>query len=444
MDRNLSIEVPYDLRLQVETKDGDIEYEGVGPAVSLSTASGNIRIRSAWRAMRLRALCPVEPKVVAPRGLKLSKGWTLQEPKHWMLSDNKSALDIAYGTVFVRMAAKSTLELIDAPFPNESPVKPPWVAAGEVEAFLKSAKNRPAPRETTPAPATGESPAGDVVFRSDVRLVNLSISIKDDSGKPVAGLAASDFEVLEDNVPQKVDFAGAEEVSANVAFLIDLSGSTQTQRTVLKDAVTRFLGILRPKDKAALYAIANDLFYVLSRLSPERQAIQGVLDRLGRVSGGSPVYDSIWLAYAEELKARPGERNALIVISDGLDNQIDQSGTGSEVSYKKLRDALALADLLIYPVVLDPFTLGPAPSRNTTASRRMEELAEITGGRTFPSKSLEAMAPVITQVGEELRSLYTVAYRPSNQEFRGEWRKVEVRLKKPGLKLRSRSGYVAR
>ena len=54
------------------------------------------------------------------------------------------------------------------------------------------------------------------------------------------------------------------------------------------------------------------------------------------------------------------------------------------------------------------------------------------------------MAPVIEQVGEELRSLYSVAYRPSNQEFKGEWRRVEVRLRKPGLKLRARSGYFAR
>lgn len=444
MDKNLSLEVPYDMRLQVETKAGDIEYEGVGPAVSLSTASGNVKVRSTWRAMRLRALCVAEPKVVSPRGLKLNKGWTLQEPRQWMLSDNKSALDIAYGTVFVRMGTKATLELIDSPYPNESPVKPPWVAAGEVESFLKSPRSQGAPKEVAATPAAGGTDTGEVVFRSDVRLVNLSISIKDETGKPVAGLAPTDFEVLEDNVPQKVDFAGAEEVSANVAFLIDLSGSTQSQRGVLKEAVDRFLNILRPNDKAALYAIANDLFYVLARLSSDRQAIQGVLDKLGRVSGGSPIYDSIWLSYAEELKSRSGERNALIVISDGLDNQIDRSGAGSEVSYKKLREALALADLLIYPVVLDPFTLGPAPSRNTTASKRMEELAEITGGRTFPAKSLNEMAPVITQVGEELRSLYTVAYRPSNQEFRGEWRKVEVRIRKPGLKLRSRSGYVAR
>lgn len=444
MDKNLAIDVPFDMQLQIETKGGDIEYEGVGPGVKLSTASGNVKVHSAWRAMRLRALCDFEPKLVAPRGLKLNKGWTLQEPRRWMLSDNKTALDIAYGTVFVQMGAKATLELIDGPFPTDSPVKPPWVAAGEVDAFLKSSRLK-APAPAAPAPVSGAAePSGEVLFRSDVRLVNLSISIKDASGKPVAGLRPEDFQVFEDGVPQKVDFAGAEQVNANVAFLIDLSGSTLNQRNVLKDAVTRFLEVLRPNDKAAVYAIANDLFYVLARLSTDREAVTRVLGRLGRVSGGSPVYDSIWLAFGEELRSKPGERNALIIISDGLDNQIDGAGFGSETSFKKLRDALALAEVIVYPVVLDPYSVAPAPSRNRTARRRMEELAEVTGGRAFPARSLDEMAPVIEQVGEELRSLYTVAYRPNNQEFRGEWRKIDVRLSTPGLRLRARSGYFAR
>ena len=54
------------------------------------------------------------------------------------------------------------------------------------------------------------------------------------------------------------------------------------------------------------------------------------------------------------------------------------------------------------------------------------------------------MTPVIDEVGEELRSLYTVAYKPSNQHYEGEWRKVEVRVAKPGLKIRTRAGYFAR
>lgn len=444
MDRDLSVVTPYDLPLRLETKSGDIEFDGVAPAVHITTESGNVKIRSAWRGMRLRALNDTEPKLISPKGLKLNKGWTLQEPKRWMLADNKSALDVAYGTIFVQMGARKTLELADGPFPAESPVKPPWVAAGQVREILKAPKAKPPPAPSAPSPAGAESPSGDVVFRSDVRLVNLSVSIKDADGRPVPGLEPGDFEVLEDGVPQKVDFAGAEEVSANVAFLIDLSGSTLKDRDILKNAVSRFLSILRPKDKVSLYAIANDLFYVLARLTTNREGVTRVLSRLDRVSGGSPVYDCIWLAFAEELAKRSGERNALIIVSDGLDNQLDGSGFGSEIKFKDLKEALAISEVLVYPVVLNPFDLAPSPRRSETAAKRLEELANLTGGRVFPSRSLAEMTPVIEQVGEELRSLYSVAYRPSNQDFRGEWRRVEVRLKKQGLRLRARSGYFAR
>lgn len=444
MDRDLSVVVPYDLPLRLETKAGDIEFEGVAPSVRITTESGNVKLRSAWRAMRIRALNDAAPRLVSPKGLKLNKAWTLQPPKRWMLADNKTALDVAYGTIFVQMGAGKTLELVDAPFPAASPVKPPWVAAEQVEALLEAPKAKPSAPPAPPAISDPESSSAGVVFHSDVRLVNLSVSVKDAAGRPVPDLEPGDFEVLEDGVPQKVDFAGAEQVPANVAFLIDLSGSTLRDRDVLKDAVTRFLDILRPKDKVSLYALANDLFYVLSRLTANRQGLIRVLSRLDRVSGGSPVYDCIWLAYAEELGKHAGERNALIVISDGLDNQLDRGGTGSEVSYKDLKKALGMTDVLVYPVVLNPYDLAPSPRRSEIAAERMAELANLTGGRVFPARSLAAMTPVIQQVGDELRSLYSVAYRPSNQDFHGQWRKVELRMRRQGLRIRARSGYFAR
>ena len=52
--------------------------------------------------------------------------------------------------------------------------------------------------------------------------------------------------------------------------------------------------------------------------------------------------------------------------------------------------------------------------------------------------------PVYAQVAEELRAVYTVAYYPKNQNFDGKWRRVEVRVKRPGAKIRARAGYYAR
>jgi len=74
----------------------------------------------------------------------------------------------------------------------------------------------------------------------------------------------------------------------------------------------------------------------------------------------------------------------------------------------------------------------------------MEELAAASGGRLFSARSIGDLEPVYAQVAEELRSVYTLAYYPKNQNFDGRWRRVEVRVKGLGTRVRTRAGYYAR
>ena len=150
------------------------------------------------------------------------------------------------------------------------------------------------------------------------------------------------------------------------------------------------------------------------------------------------------LAYSEELRHRPAERNALIVISDGVDNRIRGVGAASEVSFQKLRRAAAGMNVLFYPVFLDPFTKVPPPGWTLRARMRMQALANVTGGRLFRAQSIRDLDPVYPLVAEELRSVYTVAYYPKNQDFDGAWRQVQVRVNRPDVKVRTRTGYFAR
>ena len=74
----------------------------------------------------------------------------------------------------------------------------------------------------------------------------------------------------------------------------------------------------------------------------------------------------------------------------------------------------------------------------------MRILAEASGGRLFTARSLKDLEPVYAQVAEELRSVYTLAYYPSNQNFDGRWRRIQVRTTRSGLTIRTRPGYYAR
>jgi VWFA-related protein len=170
-----------------------------------------------------------------------------------------------------------------------------------------------------------------------------------------------------------------------------------------------------------------------------------LIRRIPAASGGSPVYDAITLAYAEEFRSRGDQRNALIILSDGLDNQFYQQGVPSEVNFGKLAKAAESMHALFYPVFLDPTPEGEKPKGYAQKARRnLEELAEATGGRLFRARSVSELDPVYPQVEEELRSVYTLAYYPQNQDFNGEYRSIEVKVNRPGAIVRARAGYTAR
>ncbi|MFB3778780.1 MAG: VWA domain-containing protein [Bryobacteraceae bacterium] len=294
-----------------------------------------------------------------------------------------------------------------------------------------------------PVPAGKPAPAeGTPTFVSDVRLVNLSVSVSDRSGRPVRALRPDDFEVLEDGAPQKIAVAGAEEVPFNLVLLLDLSGSTIRSRAAMKEAARRFVGITRPQDRIALHLIADGLFSALSPLTEERAKLIELLDGIPDLRGNSPIYAAILLGYAEEFAARPQERNAMIVISDGMDDNLvrQASEDPSLLRFDLVRKAVAAMPLVIYPIYLD--------SRNiffgARARKQMEQVATESGGRLFAARSIEDLEPVYAQVARELRSVYTLAYYPRNQKFDGRWRRIQVRARRQDVRVRSRDGYYAR
>jgi len=449
---DLEITLPYGYDLQARTEAGHIDVSGFLHRAELITGTGSIRLAVPWAAARLRVSSRREPAMLSlPAGFKFRRrklGGRRREPE-WVLTDTLPADRITYSRLSVQANEPAALVLEDFPIPADAPVKPPWLATRIVEGLLAGRKSPPAPRAapkrrprepTSLAAVEGGLPR----FRSEVRLVTLNAAVTDSQGHPLADLQPADFEVTEDGVPQRLALASSGEAPFNLALLFDLSGSTRREREAMKEAARRFIGIARPRDRVAIYALAGNMFYVVSPLTGDRERLRRLIDLIPEVSGGTPLYDAIALAYAQEFPRRGGERNALIILSDGIDNQVHGLGVPSEVPFKKLLRAAARMDVLIYPVFLDPFTRVPPPEWARKARRNMQALAGVTGGRLFAAQSAHDLDPVYPQVAAELRSVYTLAYYPRNQAFDGAWRRVEVRVKRPGARVRARTGYFAR
>ena len=451
---DVRVSLPYGYYLQASTKSGRIRVEGMIRRAELATATGDLHLKAPWRYTRLALLCAERPgKFEKPGKLKLRVGTRTQaEPEvGWRLTDKLPDTAVVYGRIIARAErpGKGVLEEMDVP--ADAPVKPPALAAEIIEKILdrreKSARKARHSRRNPPAEPPAEEPVviegGIARFRGEVRMVTLAVAVYDRDGHPLTDLKPEDFEVYEDGVLQTIAHAASEEEPFNLALLLDLSGSTRRDRRAMMEAAKRFLDITRPQDKVAIYALAGSMFQVVTPLTGDRDRLYQVIDQMPDVSGASPIYDAIVLAYAEEFQDRPQERNALIVITDGVDNRIHDTGVPSRVSAKKLRRAAQSMNVLIYPVLLDPFRLVPAPEWAVRARQALTKLAQTTGGRLFPAHSIRDLDPVYDLVADELRSVYTLAYYPTDQNFDGSWRSIEVKVKRPGAKVRTRPGYYA-
>ena len=441
MDLELTLPIGY--RLEAQTTSGELSITGMLPAARLGTETGAIRISIPWGVARFTLDADEKPdELTLPKGRKflqsvvdISGGRTL-----WRLRDSLAERAIVYGSYRVRTRRPETIELTEFDRPLDWPIQFHSEAVPLLERMLDG-QGPPAPRAGAEAePAFGDSGA---LFRSDVRMVSLILAVSDAQGHPVPGLTTADFSVKEDGAPQAVEFAGSEETPFNLAILLDLSGSARQDRIHLQTAAEAFVRMAGEGDRVAIYALASGLFHTVSPLTSDRRKLLSEIKRLPEIAGASPLYDAITLAYAKELWGRPGERNALIVISDGLDNQVSKQEAPSSVKFSRLVKAAEEMHALIYPVFLrsaERFN----PKFAKAARENMQKLADASGGRLFPALSVADLEPVFPEIEAELRSVYGVAYYPKNQEFDGKWRKVEVRVDRPRVNVRARPGYYAR
>ncbi len=472
---NVALELPYGLDFEGKSESGDISMEGMVISGKVETRSGAIDITAPWEAMRLDAKLQEQPAAFAlPEGGLLE---AVPEPGTSALAvgDTHSKRKNTYGRVEVRAAAPRSVVFRNMDVPADSVVKMPWQAPGILDALLSGEPLSEQPPDG-PSLRRAEGLAADTVrFSSDVRMVNLSVSVTDEDGTPVTALDESSFEVIEGGVEQQLVSVTTGDAPFNMVVLLDMSASTVEDRVGMKLVARRFVAAARPEDRIAVYTLGNELFTVVSPLSSDRDDLAQRIDALPPMSGGSPLYDSIVLAYNEELRARAGQRNALVIISDGVDNQLgtllykpipenkkknkrwleyqeradqarrDLLAAASEIEFGTLRQAAGRVETLIYPFLVRH---GSSERRfrrpvEEAAKNNMEALAAASGGRVFYAAPEDQLDP-FREVTEELRSVYTLAYYPKNQEFDGAWRPVEVWVNRPGVTVRTRKGYVAR
>jgi Ca-activated chloride channel homolog len=281
------------------------------------------------------------------------------------------------------------------------------------------------------------------VFRAGVDIVGLNVVVTDGQQKPVNGLNAEDFTVLEDGIPQQVSFFAASHVPLDLAILLDTSASMSDKLKTVQDAAIGFAMRLRPSDRISVVAIKDSVKIV----HPLDEHIDAALAAIRETTagGGTSLYNGLYMSMREMIKERRdnGEvrRQAIAVLTDGDD-------TASLVSFDDVMEVAKEAGIAIYTITLK--SVVPARFADLTGRRSasesefaMRSLAFETGARSFAPSDITELAGVYGVIAEELASQYSIGYTSNNPRHDGAFRKVAVRVDQPGARTRTRSGYLA-
>jgi Ca-activated chloride channel homolog len=274
-----------------------------------------------------------------------------------------------------------------------------------------------------------------ITIRSRVNEVNVLFIATDKHGKFVRDLSQQDFTILDDHKPPQaiLNFKRETDLPLHLGLLIDVSGSVGSRFDFEQTAATSFL-------QHTLRASFDKAF--IAGFNTHTQLVQDFTDNVAQLSasvrklhdgGGTALYDAIYRASKEKfLKDHPNYpvRKAIIVVSDGEDNQ-------SEVSKAQAIEMAQRAEVIIYAISTDDSGLV------MRGDRVLEQLAEATGGRAFFPFKMKDITHSFAAIEDELRSQYVVSYKPADFDADGRYRTIEISSSKKDLQVRARKGYFA-
>jgi Ca-activated chloride channel family protein len=269
------------------------------------------------------------------------------------------------------------------------------------------------------------------LFTSGIDLVHVGVSVVDDDGEPVENLSPDDLEVYEDGQLQEIRYfsrgmnADTDTLPMHLGLLLDASASMGEDERLAKTAAIRFLNTLTYAEDMTLVDSQRDFPRLVERI------------RNRESSGMTAFYDALGV-YLDGAFDQDG-RKVLLMYSDGYD-------TRSRMPFSDTIDLLRASDVTVYAIGFQ----GNIPRSDRQRERmKLEQLAEITGGRVFFPTDVDELEGIYEEIAQELETRYALGYTSTNTRADGSWRRVEVKVKSTREELedvetRTRKGYYAR
>ena len=271
----------------------------------------------------------------------------------------------------------------------------------------------------------------------DLELQQLYVSLPD--GSPETDLVVADFEVLDDGQRQTIVTFERGDAPLTVALLIDGSESMRGGRLkAALEGARAFMRGMRSLDEATVVLFSDSIRY----RSPFSQEPDELADAVSAVEagGGTALNDTLYVSM-KQLEARQGRR-VVVLLSDGVDIHSVLSVSDLEWSIHRSRSIVYWIELQEESVATGALSPWRNSEQHAEEREGLRRLVRESGGRVVSIESEEQAAAAFGDILDELRQQYVLGYYPGANLGDGRWHPVEVRVRRPRVKVHTRGGYV--
>lgn len=299
-----------------------------------------------------------------------------------------------------------------------------------------SEQSQPAAPANPPAGQPGlsgkpDTDNGTFVFKKQVEEVVLHATVIDNKQHIVTNLDKQNFTVYEDGHPQVITSFRHEDIPVAMCIVIDNSGSMREKREKVNDAALNLVRASNPNDEVCVVNF-NDEYYLDQDFTSNINKLKQGLEKI-EARGGTALYDAV-VASSTHLKQNAKlEKKVIIVVTDGDDNE------SSETLEQAVRRLQAENGPTVYAIgILEK------DEHIRHARRALQVMCERTGGIAFLPGTLDEVDAISRSIAHDIRSQYTIGYKPSTPQTQGGYREVRVDARAPNygkLTVRTKSGY---